>query len=424
MGYFILFLLNLFAPFAALGVVVFFFFSPRRNLLKNLKYELSQRFVLSPFGQRPAKSLWIHAASVGEVRSVIKLAGLLKEYYGCRIVLTTSTAAGRNTALKEPVFDKALLMPVDCYPLVKRFIKFYRPAYLYIVEADLWPNMIAASAACGIKIAVVNGRLSARSAKRYKLLSPLVKLLMGKITFICAQTEEIRQRYISLGASEDKVYACGNIKYDLLNEYPSREGEVSSLFKAIGWQDAFITVCGSTHEEEEAVIIKAARRDKDIKFVIAPRHLERKKQILRNLAESGVKYVSLSSYKKEKDFEGCRILLADAMAWLGAFYKKASVCFVGGSISKCGGHNFLEAAVFSKPVLFGKYYYNTPDVAEALLNCGGGVLVNEENFASKTEDLFNDKALLAECGKAAGRCSLSFKGATDRTLKVVEKYGK
>ena len=424
MGYFILFLLNLFAPFAALGVVVFFFFSPRRNLLKNLKYELSQRFVLSPFGQRPAKSLWIHAASVGEVRSVIKLASLLKEYYGCRIVLTTSTAAGRNTALKEPVFDKALLMPVDCYPLVKRFIKFYHPAYLYIVEADLWPNMIAACAACGIKIAVINGRLSARSAKRYKFLSPLVKLLMGKITFICAQTEEIRQRYISLGADEGKVYACGNIKYDLLNESPSRENEVASLFDAIGWQDSFITVCGSTHEEEEAVIIEAARRDKNIKFVIAPRHLERKKQILHNLAQSGVKYTSLSSYKKEKDLKDCRILLADAMGWLGAFYKKSSLCFVGGSISKCGGHNFLEAAVFSKPVLFGKYYYNTPDVAEALLKCGGGILVSAENFASEAENLFNDKALLSACGKAAGQCSLSFKGATERTLKVVENYGK
>lgn len=424
MGYLILFILNLFAPLAALGVVIFFLISPRRKLLRNLRYELGQRFVLARQGQKIKKSLWIHAASVGEVRSVVKLAKLLKDYYGCELIITTSTAAGRNTALKEPVFDKALLMPVDCYPLIKRFIGFYNPKYLFIVESDLWPNMIAACANNGVKVSIVNGRLSERSARRYKIISPLVKMLLGKITFICAQTEEIAQRYIFCGASADKVYSCGNIKYDLLNESPSKTEEVQEVFAALGWEKDFITVCGSTHEEEENIIISAAKELKDIKFVIAPRHLERKKQILHTLRESGLKYVSLSSYRREGDLKGRQILLADAMGWLGAFYKKGTVCFVGGSISKCGGHNFLEAAVFAKPVLFGQYYYNTPDVAAALLKGGGGILVGADDFAKKLKDLFDNRALLAESGAAAGECSLSFKGATERTLKVVEKYGK
>lgn len=424
MGYVMLFILNLCAPFAALGVVIFFLISPRRKLLRNLRYELSQRFVLKRQGQKIKKSLWIHAASVGEVRSVIKLAKLLKDYYGCELIITTSTAAGQNTALKESLFDKALLMPVDCYPLIKRFIKFYNPKYLFIVESDLWPNMIAACANNGIKVAVVNGRLSKRSAKRYKLISPLVKMLFKKMSFICAQTQEIAQRYVSSGAAADKVYSCGNIKYDLLNDSPSKVEEVEDVFRALGWENAFVTVCGSTHEEEERIIISAAKELKEIKFVVAPRHLERRKQILHALKESGLKYTSLSSYKREMDLKECQILLADAMGWLGAFYKKGTVCFVGGSISKCGGHNFLEAAVFAKPVIFGQYYYNTPDVAGALLKSGGGILVGAENFASELKNLFDDKALLAASGAAAGECSLSFKGATNKILKVVEKYGK
>lgn len=424
MGYLILLLLNLFAPLAALGVVIFFLISPRRRLLKNLKYELAERFVISPRGQCFSKTVWIHAASVGEVRSVVKLAALLKEYYSCPVIITTATEAGKNTALKEPVFDKALLMPIDCYFLIKRFIRFYNPAYLFIVESDLWPSMITTCAANGIQTAVINGRLSKRSAERYKYISPLFKLLMEKTTFVCAQTEEIRARYIKLGAKADKVYNCGNIKYDLLNESPSRMGEVSSIIKYLGWNDGFIVTCGSTHEDEENIIIKAAKNNPDIKFIIAPRHLERKKSILANLKNSGVDYTSLTSCKKGKVSKKCNLLLADTMGWLGAFYKQSTVCFVGGSISRCGGHNFLEAAVFSKPVLFGQYYYNTPDVAQALLESGGGILVDADNFASKINDLFTDSALLAKSGQAAGQCALSFKGATDRTLKVVENYGK
>lgn len=424
MGWVLLVLINLFTPFAALGVVIFFFFSPRRKLLRTLFSELKERFVLSPRGQIPSKSIWIHAASVGEVRSVTKLAGLLKEYYRCPVIITTSTAAGRATAFKDPVFDKALLVPLDCYPLIKRFIRFYKPAYLFVVESDLWPNMLTACANNGIKTAIVNGRLSERSAKRYKLLSPLVKMVFGKISFICAQTEEIRLRYISCGAQEGKVYACGNIKYDMLNDSPARTDDVISVLKALSWESAFTVTCGSTHPEEESVIIKAAQQLPDVKFIIAPRHLERTKQIIAALKSSGVKFAVLSDYKKEKDLKNCRILLADAMGWLGSFYKQSSAAFVGGSISRCGGHNFLEAAIFAKPVLFGKYYYNTPDVAEKLLSCGGGILVNEDDFSAKIEELAKNSSVTAAAGKAAGQCALSFRGATVKTLKVVEKYGK
>jgi 3-deoxy-D-manno-octulosonic-acid transferase len=115
-------------------------------------------------------------------------------------------------------------------------------------------------------------------------------------------------------------------------------------------------------------------------------------------------------------------MLADTMGWLGALYGAADIAFVGGSISKKGGHNFLEAAVFSKPVLFGKYYYNTPEVALKLLSCGGGILVNGENFAPAIKKLFADKEALKRASVAAAESAQSFKGATEKTLKVVKSY--
>lgn len=423
MGYLILLLLNLLFPFIGLGIILFFLISPRRNLLKNLRQELSERFLMSSPGQTYKSAIWIHAASVGEVRSIVKTAGELKAFYSRPIIITTSTAAGRDTANKELVFDKAVLMPVDFYPLIKKFIKVYKPYRLFVIESDMWPNMIVGCGRHDIPVGIINGRVSARSAKRYKLLSPLLKLVLRYITYICAQTEEIAQRYIDMGADSSRVYATGNIKYDMLNDNPARTDDVKDIIGMLGWTGKEILTCGSTHEEEESIILSAARGFKDLKIIIAPRHLERRKHIISMLNAGGFDYQVLSAVKKSgKAKQGSQILLADTMGWLGAFYQAATLTFVGGSISRNGGHNFLEAAVFSKPVLFGKYYYNTPDVAEKLLESGGAVLVSAANFGSVVQSFLGNGELLGNASVKAGETALSFKGATAKTISVVKNY--
>ncbi len=422
MGYIILFLVNLVFPFAGLGVIIFFFISPRRGLLKNLNNELSQRLMLGIPPQNTKGYIWIHAASVGEVRSIAKTAAGLKEFYKRPVIITTSTAAGRDNALKEAVFDKAVLMPADFYLITKRFIDAYKPHRLFIIEADMWPNMIVACGRNGIPVSILNGRISQRSAGRYKLLSPLVTLVFKYIKYVCAQTPDIAARFKYMGAA--KVDVTGNIKYDMLTASPARTNEVEHVIASLGWQNANMVTCGSTHIEEEAVILQAAANLKNVNFIIAPRHLERKKQIIDTLEASGIKYAVLSRILKKPEAQqgGARVLLADTMGWLGAFYNAAGVAFVGGSISKKGGHNFLEAAILKKPVLFGKYYYNTPDVAAALLASGGGILVNKDNFDTTVNKLFSDSGALQHASEKAVQTAQSFKGATEKTLNVVKNY--
>lgn len=422
MGYIILFLVNLAFPFVGLGVIIFFFISPRRGLLKNLKYELNQRLMLDTTPQHTKGYIWIHAASVGEVRSIAKTAAGLKEIYKRPILITTSTAAGRDNALKEAVFDKAVLMPADFYLVTKRFIDTYKPYRLFIVEADLWPNMIVACGHNNIPVAILNGRVSHRSSRRYKILSPLVSLVFKYIKYVCAQTPDIAARYKYMGA--DKVEVTGNIKYDMLTSTPVRTAEVANVILSLDWQNANIVTCGSTHPEEEDIILQAVAKLKNVNFIIAPRHLERKKQIIDTLEASGIKYAVLSRILKKPEAQqsGARVLLADTMGWLGAFYKAAGMAFVGGSISKKGGHNFLEAAILAKPVLFGKYYYNTPDVAAALLASGGGILVDKDNFDSTVNKLFSDSGVLQLASEKAVQTAQSFKGATETTLNVVKNY--
>ncbi|MDR1684179.1 MAG: hypothetical protein LBR90_01780 [Elusimicrobiota bacterium] len=421
MGYFVLILINLLFPVGGLLIIAYFLFSSRRNLLKSLKSEFSQRFMLRAEGQVLRDYIWIHAASVGEVRSVIKLAQDLKEAYNRPILLTAATAAGRNVALKEPVFDKAVLMPVDFYPLVKRFIRLYGPKTLLIVESDFWPNMIIASGRSGLDVGVINARLSVKSAKRYIFLSQIVGLAFRNIKFICAQSQAIKERYLTLPLEPSKVYLTGNIKYDILNTSPARAGEVEEIITALGWQSSPIVTAGSTHEEEERVITAAAKILPDVKFILTPRHLERKKYILQTLEQSGLKFAVLSKLKNKAP-QGTQILLADTMGWLGALYQAATITFVGGSITKKGGHNFLEAAVLEKPVLLGRHFYNAPDVAAKLLETGGGILVNADNFAKVIEDLLSNPVRLQRAAHAALEAALSFKGATKKTLEVIEKY--
>jgi len=415
MGIIILILINIFCPLVALIIVLCFLLSPRRKVLKTLFGELNERFAIKKQNFK-GPCIWFHAASVGEIKSVANIAKALKERYKLPVLVTTLTKAGQKAAQKIDAFDYALLAPVDFYISVKRFLKFYNPKMLLIVEADLWPNMIYASVKEGVKVGIINGRISKRSAKRYKILKPLLNLLIPNISFICAQTEEIKKRYISLGANEQQVFACGNIKYDALNENPARAEEAKELINKLSWQNSQIMVCGSTHNIEEEIIISAARKLKNVKFIIAPRHLERVKQLKESLQKSGLNFTFLSDLQNTKD---AQILVADTMGFLGALYKAGTMTFVGGSIIKKGGHNLLEPAILKKPVLFGKYYYNAPDVAVKLLETGGGILVNTTNFDKELNKYLSDEVLLNKAAQAAFETAKKFQGATEKTLEVI-----
>ncbi len=193
--------------------------------------------------------------------------------------------------------------------------------------------------------------------------------------------------------------------------------EAKEIINKLSWQNSKIIVCGSTHELEEKIIFNAAKANKEVKFIIAPRHLERAKQIRETLTKTNFKFAFLSTLNQAQP--DAQILIADTMGLLGALYKVGTLAFVGGSIVKKGGHNFLEAAILKKPVFFGKYYYNAPEVASKLLKSGGGVLVGKTNFNKELKKYLSDEVLLNKSAQAALDSALSFKGATSKSLEVI-----
>ena len=421
MGHIILILTNLVFPLAALGVVISFLLSPRRDLLKHLTQELRERFGLEAEGSVIQAAVWLHCASVGEVMSMKEVISRLKDFYGKEILVTTSTQAGKETALKNPQIKQALLVPLDFYPSCKRFIRLAKPYRLFVVEREIWPNMLYAAEKAGVPAALINGRISAKSATAYKLIKPLFSLTLGELRFAALQDNDAAARYAGLGIKKENIFVCGNVKYDTLNDQPAKIKEVEKIFTALGWNKNKILVMGSTHPQEETMLLRAAPEliKKGVKIVFAPRHLERMPEITDALRQSGLKYAFVSENKFNKKID---VLCVDVMGLLSSVYAKATLTFVGGSVAPRGAHNLLEPAILSKTVLFGKYFYNAPLTAEALLECGGGVLVNENNFKETVLRLLADSAHLENMSGKARTAALGFKGATNKIMEVVKAY--
>lgn len=418
MGTCLLWLTNLAFPFAALVVMLGFLFSSRRKLLAHLTAEMRERLGLE--NSLPQQAIWLHCASVGEVNSVKTLIADLKKIYKRDILITTSTQAGKEAALKNPNVTAAVLAPLDFYPSCKRFMRIARPYRLFVVEREIWPNMLWAAHLAGVPFALVNARISKKSARAYAWVRPLFQKIFTPVTFAAVQSKDAVKRYERLGIAPEKIHLCGNVKYDTLSDTPGKVDQVRQLLGQLGWTSP-ILVLGSTHPQEETMLFRAAPDllKTGTKIIFAPRHLERKSEIEHTLRQNGLHYAFMSQESFDKNTD---ILCADTMGMLQSLYACATLTFVGGSVAPRGAHNLLEPAILGKTVLFGKYFYNTPDTARALLERGGGVLVNETNFKETVLRLLADPEQLDNMNQKARQTALSFKGATQKIRELIENY--
>ncbi len=421
MGLLLLFLTNLVFPVVGIGVVLGFLFSSRRGLLKHLGPEMRERFGLEKPGTLIEQAIWLHCASVGEVRSVQQIIPALKELYNRDILLTTTTQAGKETALKNKQISQVVLVPLDFYPSCRRFIRLANPYRLFLVEREIWPNLLEAAHRAGVPAAVINGRISKKSVRSYLLVKPLFKRVLNYLRFAALQTPQDQQGYLQLGVAKDKLMVCGNIKYDTLNEAPAQLSKVDRILTELGWNTCPVLVMGSTHPREETMLLRAMPDflKQNLKVIFAPRHLERLPEIRQTLRQSGIPHAFISDGKFPKNVA---ILCADVMGLLPSLYARATLTFVGGSVVPRGAHNLLEPAILSKTVLFGKYFYNTTQPALALLEGGGGVLVNEYNFKSIVCRLLADPVQLSNMADKARQTALTFKGATQKILDGIQSY--
>jgi 3-deoxy-D-manno-octulosonic-acid transferase len=394
--------------------------------LKTGKYR--QGFAAKFLGSVPIRRshgtcLWLHAVSVGEVNVLRTLvARVVAEYPQWELVVTTTTRTGYELACKRFAEHTVCYCPLDFSWAVRRAMRRLRPDMLVLVELELWPNLIRAARAQGAKVAVINGRLSDRSAKGYGRIRPLVKNLLRQIDLIAVQNEPYAQRFRALGAPAESVCVSGSLKFDgaetnRANRATLRLRQLADL--PVGTP---VFLAGSTQEPEEMLAVEAwqaALADSpELRLILVPRHPERFEAVARQLKERGVAFRRRSELERRPLDASHRVLVVDAVGELGAWRATADVAFVGGSITtRRGGQNMLEPAAYGAAVSFGPHTHNFRDIVAALLAVEGAVVVKDgAELTSFVHRVLTDKPFANELGRRAQALVESQLGATERTV--------
>jgi 3-deoxy-D-manno-octulosonic-acid transferase len=325
------------------------------------------------------KPIWLHAVSVGEVSIALKLAKQIRALRPDQhFVLTITTTTGFAFANRN-AFDwiDVLYSPLDFWPIMRRGFETIRPTKIVLVEAEVWPNMVAEAAARKIPIALVNARLSPRSEKRFRRFRTFVSPIFRQLDLICVQNVEDAEKWKELGADAAKIRHVGSIKFD--PEDVSVDPKLArTVLREFGLENRSVIFGGSTHAGEEKTlgeVFRALRRDfVDLLLVIAPRHVERTADVQRELLEMDFNVALRSQSPTADPFLNC--LIIDTTGELRDWYTAATLVFVGKSLLARGGQNPAEAVLAGKPVLFGPHMENFAALANALVAHGGAVQIN------------------------------------------------
>lgn len=368
-------------------------------------------------------SLWVHAVSVGEVNAAEPLIKALRsDYPDAPIVVTTVTPTG--TARVHQLFGDSVFhvyLPYDLPFAVGRFLKRIRPRLALIVETEIWPNLYAACHRRGIPLMIVNARLSERSMRGYRPLYSLLRSALRCVRLIAAQSRTDAARYRLLGAAAQKIVVTGNLKYDM----PIPDGAITTgaSMRCHWGAQRPVWMAASTHEGEEQAVLEAHRqvlkRMPDALLLLAPRHPERFRTVEQSVRSLG--FVVGTRSVDELPLPAHQVFVIDAMGQLMPFFATTDVAFVGGSLVPIGGHNVLEPAALSTPVLVGPHTFNFEEITGSLLDGGGAERVADgDHLGPAVLQLLRDDVLRMQMGLAAQQVFERERGAVRRIMQLID----
>lgn len=375
-----------------------------------------------PGRPRPHGSLaWIHAASIGEAFSVLRLIDrLLARYPTLNILVTTGTVtSARLLAERLPARAMHQYVPVDRPAWVTRFLDHWRPDVALWVESELWPNLVLATQARGIPMVLLNARMSARSFTRWRRRMPgLGARLLGGFALTMAQDEAEAERLRALGA--DPVTVPGNLKF-AAGPLPYDERDLRAFFNIA--RGRLVWVASSTHEGEEEICAYVHRRlTADVNgllTVIVPRHPARGVDIATKLRAQGFDVARRDA--DEPITEKTEIYIADTLGELGLFYRAAQVAFIGGSLIPHGGQNLLEPARLGVAVLHGPHMENFRAIVEEMSAKGASQEVADaEELVKALHSLLGNGELRREVADTAQRIATAKDGILEAVLGQLE----
>lgn len=369
--------------------------------------------------------IWVHAVSVGEsIAAAPMIRELMARYPDLPITITCMTPTGSERI--QAMFGGAeyqgrvqhCYLAYDLPWAASRFLERVQPKLAVIMETELWPNHINQCAKRGIPVALANARLSERSARGYARFSKLTGPMLAQMSLIAAQTPVEAERFSRLGARDECVQVTGSIKFDLTVD-PALLERAHALREKWSALERPVWIAASTHEGEDQQVIAAHRRLlqqwPDALLILVPRHPERFNAVFEQIKAAGLR-VQRRSTGGPVTVEH-QVLLGDTMGELLFLYALADVAFVGGSLVANGGHNLLEPAALSKPVLSGPHLFNFLEIANQLREAGALLEVNDAGaLAQQVAQLWQipqQAAAMRAAGLAVMRAN---QGALERLL--------
>jgi 3-deoxy-D-manno-octulosonic-acid transferase len=377
--------------------------------------------------------IWIHCVSVGETQAARPLVkGLRERFPEYAIAVSTITVTGQNLArqvFKDQV-EKVFYFPFDWRWVVRRSIEAINPAAILIMETELWPGFLRECKLRQIPVAIVNGRLSKQSFRRYRWIKGFMTRILSPVSLAIMQTDRDAERFRALGMAADRVFVAGNMKFDV-GTVPVNDSTTAEFRRRFGLSaETPLILAASTHAPEEVIILNAFRQvlsrfGSRMRLIIAPRHPERFAVVAGLLQASDLRWTSRTAPPEARDSEA-EVVLLDNIGELQSIYSLASIVFVGGSVAKTGGHNILEPAAAGAAVITGPHTYNFQFIVETFVK--GDAIVQlplmPDSMAivvleSVLSELLANPRRRQELGERAASLVKQNRGATDRTLELL-----
>jgi 3-deoxy-D-manno-octulosonic-acid transferase len=375
------------------------------------------------------KSTWLHAVSVGEVNIALKLANSLRALEpDLHCVLTTTTTTGFALANRSvPDWIDVMYTPLDYWPIMRRAFLVIRLTRIVLVEAEVWPNLVALAHERRIPTILVNARLSPRSERRFRRFQFFVAPTFRLLDLVCAQEPDDVDRWTAIGVARDRIRAVGSIKYDPNGSDHTSEAQENAQQAGFNHADRESPVLfgGSTHRGEEeilaAIFLRLRQQFPSLRLFIAPRHVERLAEIRSQLAALPLRVALASEVAIDQESDADCIVL-DTTGELQRWYAIATIVFIGKSLTAHGGQNPVEPIMAGKPVVFGPHMENFGTLAKALMLKKGAIQVRDANSLELTiADLLGDREACRRLVRSAREVLSEHEGATARAAALIHQ---
>jgi 3-deoxy-D-manno-octulosonic-acid transferase len=350
--------------------LLFIYIFIRKLKKKEHPIRFKEKILTSHFNviKKKTKLIWFHASSVGEFKSILPIIEELNINNNYEFLISTTTYSSSTLAQEElKKFDNVYhrFFPFDVGFLINKFLLLWKPDVIFLVDSEIWPNLILKANKLKIPLILINARITSKSFKKWMLFPSTAKNIFNLFNLCLASNLETKNFLEKLNAKN--IYLNGNIKFtNKLDKKNIKNLNYKILTKNRFW------LAASTHEGEEVLCIKSHLKLKDkykkMITIIAPRHIERVQKIAELCKSYDLDFQILN--KNEVFSEEKEIIIINSFGVLQEYFKFAKSVFIGKSTLKKleneGGQNPIDAAKLGCKIYHGPYVYNFKEIYELL----------------------------------------------------------